>query len=209
MTNDEKLLARAKAIHRELRLRRPTILQQWMAQYIAECIEKLETEGPTERRAIADRCAATITRLWKMQVQLQTNALERGVNYMLRRTELTDEALLRLHTVLEEGEATTSSGPETKVTIWQLSDIERLVIEVFWAASERRKRKKSNVDDNEAPADLRDRASTEAQKTVAAVFHTLGTTSLDDFDAVERGVNDALRAIDRVRRRLIWGESDT
>jgi hypothetical protein len=179
-----------------------------MAQYIAECIEGLETAEPAERLAVADRCAATITRLWKLQLQSQTNALERGVNYMLRRTELNEEALSGLRAILDEGGTTTPVESETKVTIWQLSDLERLVIEVFWAASERRKRKQADVDDHDALAELRDRASTVAQKTVAVMLPALGATSLDDFEAVERGVNDALRAIDRIRRRLIWGETD-
>jgi hypothetical protein len=206
MTDDAKLLARAKSILKELRLRRPTFLQSWMAQYVAECIESLETAEPTERRAIADRCAATITRLWKIQLQFHTNALERGVNQMLRRN-LNDKALKGLRTVLDETGSTESAAPETKVTIWQLSDLERLVIEVFFAASERRKRRHVKVNDNAVLAELRDRASTDAQKTVAAVFPVLGTASLDDFESVEGAVNEALRAIDRVRRRLIWGEA--
>ena len=78
---------------------------------------------------------------------------------------------------------------------------------MYLAASERRKRKQAPVDDNDALAELNDRASTKTQKTVSAVFPALGTAKLDDFDSVERAVNEALRAIDRVRRRLIWGET--
>ena len=213
MADDAKLLARGKAILKELRLRRPTLLQSWMTQYIAECIESLETAEPAERRAVADRCAATITRLWEMQLQLQTNAMDRGVNYTLRRTDLNDDALNDLRTILTEAEMTTPAGSESSITIWQLSDAERLVIEVFWAASERRKRKRrrkrkqADADNDDALGDLSDRASTEAQKKVAAVFPKLAT-SLDDFEAVQSAVNEALRAIDRVRRRLIWGEAN-
>jgi hypothetical protein len=205
MTDDAKLLGRAKSILKELRLRRPTFLQSWMAQYVAECIDGLEAAEPAHREAVVDRCAATITHLWTIQLQLQTNTLERGVNHMLRRTDLDDHALRNLYSVLSENGTTSSTGPEAKVTIWQLGDLEHLVIELFFVASERRKRTHPKLEDTDALSEVRDRDSTEVQKKVAAVFPALGGTSLDDFDAVQGSVDDALRAIDRERRRLIRG----
>jgi hypothetical protein len=37
-----------------------------------------------------------------------------------------------LHTVLDENGTTESADPETKITIWQLSDLDRLAIEVLF-----------------------------------------------------------------------------
>lgn len=210
MTNDEKLLARAKGIHRELRMRRPTILQQWMVQYIAECIEKLDSGTGTPR--LADQCANTIARLWKTQVQLQKNNVERNVNYYLKRTGLDAKASEVLHLVLEDPERMPDGvTPESAITIWQLAEVEHLVLQVLWAAA-RRERSMNPVeekqdDDLDQFDGTRERMASEAQQQLAVILPAVAAAPLDDHDAVLRIVTDALRAVDRARRRLIWTDS--
>jgi hypothetical protein len=211
MTDDEKLLARAKAIHRELRMRRPTILQQWMVQYIAECIEKLDSRTGTPR--LADQCAETIARLWKTQVQLQKNDVERGVNHYLKRTGLDAKASEALRMVLGTPDrAPEEVTPESAITVWQLAEVERLVLQVLWAAQRRKRSTTERVDDEEGDElarfdEIRDRMTSEAQQQLAGILPAVGRAPLDDYDAVLRVVTEALRAIDCVRRRLIWTDS--
>jgi hypothetical protein len=172
MTNDEKLLARAKGIHRELRMRRPTILQQWMVQYIAECIEKLDSGTGTPR--LADQCANTIARLWKTQVQLQKNNVERNVNYYLKRTGLDAKASEALRIVLEAPERPRDGiTPESAITVWQLAEVEHLVLQVLWAAA----RREPSTDPVEVKPDddldrfdgIHERMASEAQDRVVVI----------------------------------------
>ncbi|HEX8407803.1 MAG TPA: hypothetical protein VF883_02995 [Thermoanaerobaculia bacterium] len=211
MTDDEKLLARAKAIHRELRLRRPTILQQWMVQYIAECIEKLESGTGTPR--LANQCADTIARLWKTQVQLQKTEVKRGVNYYLKRTRLDAKASEALRVVLETpGRAPQEVTPESAITMWQLAEVEHLVLQILWAVA--RRRRADRVDDEqEGEADrfdeIRERVTSEAQQQLASILPAVGTAPLDDYETVLRIVTAALRSIDQVRQRLLWSDSSS
>jgi hypothetical protein len=210
MTDDEKLLARARAIHRELRLRRPTILQQWMVQYIAECIEKLGSSTGTPH--LADQCANTIARLWKTQVQLQKNNVERTVNHYLKRTGLDAKASEALRVVLEAPErATEGVTAESAITVWQLAEVEHLVLQVLWAA-QRQERSPERVAGEEGDEldrfdEIGDRMTSEAQQQLAGILPAVGEAPLDDYDAVLRVVTEAMRAIDRVRHRLIWADS--
>jgi len=210
MTDDEKLLARAKAIHRELRMRRPTILQQWMVQYIAECIEKLDSRTGTPH--LDDQCANTIARLWETQVQLQKNNVERNVNHYLKRTGLDAKASETLRVVLEAPERSPEGvTPESAITVWQLAEVEHLALQVLWAAQRRRPSTERVADEEGAELDrfdeIRDRMTSEAQQQLAGILPAVGRVPLDDYDAVLRVVTEALRAIDRVRRRLIWTDS--
>lgn len=209
MLDEEKLLARAKAIHRELRLRRPTILQAWMAQYVAECIDRLASGTGGSR--VKHRCADTIARLWNTQVQLQKNDVERGVNHYIKRTGLDAKAIQALRVALDAPErARTGVTSESAVTVWQLSEVERLVIQVLWGA-ERRKRSAAPVSEQEKGerdwmGEMHDRLSSEAQQQLAGILPTFAAVPLDDYDKVLGLVTETLRAIDRLRRRLIWAD---
>lgn len=213
--SNEQLAARAKLLLRELGFRKPSILQSWMVQYIAECLEA--AEGGTATDAVRDGCASAIAQLWKLYIEDQRYRTARSVENYRFRSALDDAALEALRAELSDGTDAMRLTAESALGLRHLTLLEEHVLEVLWASTA--------VSDDDACdtsgavvdlvgdskvadllAEFREETKTNSQRIVSAVFPEFGTLLLKDETSVTNAVTTALRKIDKARRRRIWAK---
>lgn len=222
MTTDETI-RRAQLVLKDLKDLglRPAggILEEWMAHYVAEAIARLE-HGETSD-ALRDQCAATIATLWDLREAQKQRELTSGVNWYLRQSAQLDDAdAQRLRGMIElpipEHENTLQFDAESGVTISQLGKLEEHALSVLWAATSHAQRSSRTNKPSEAPTDAEKDAQRadvfaamekpifrSAQSELAKVFPDFNGLTLEDYPRVSRRVQEVLRALDRVRHKLL------
>ena len=213
--SNEQLAARAKLILRELGFRRPSILQSWMAQYVAECLAAAEQAPLTE--PVRDTCASAIAQLWKLYMEDRKHRTARTVDTFRFRSSLDDKVLAALKAELSvENSGAIPLGPESAVQLRHLSLLEEHLLEVLWASTTvsddgAREAEIADLGRDSKVAELlvefREETKTTSLRIVAAVFPEFGALTLDDQAVVGRAVTIALRMVDKARRRRIWDEN--
>jgi hypothetical protein len=195
---------RAQAILAELETRDPTPLQAWMAQYVAEAISELE-KNPANQE-LRDRCASTIARLWELQLEQVAWRTNRAVDVYRSRTSLDEAALAAIHAeATSEAAPAEDLGPDSAVTLGQLSSLEQLVLELLWASEHLSEEGADGVE--RLFAETRSKAARKSRETIGKVFPEFANLSLDDYEASRTAVTKMLQSIDEMRRRRLWGSA--
>jgi hypothetical protein len=219
MTTNETI-RRARLILKDLKDLglRPSggILEEWMAHYVAEAIERLESEGANAE--FSDECAATIAKLWELREAQKQRELTTGVNWFLRQgAHVNDAAAGELRRALEltteEGKEAPAFDAESGVTLSQIGKLEEHALSVLWAATWHARRAANRIAQAEPRKD-QDRESRifealekpvlrSAQSELQKVFPDFKDMSLEDYEKVSGRIQEVLRALDRVRHRLL------
>jgi hypothetical protein len=210
---NEELVRKGRQIIEELGSDRPDILSRWMAHYVAELMEKVESGDldEAETQTSVTQCADLILRLWEIKVQEETNRIQNRFNSWFARASGAIYPLLidddedkhhyeNLAKVLAAPESIRAElSAEAGVIFWSLSDVEHWLIELLWISEALNTPEADSSDDAAQRLFKNERKAEAICSRIARVFPAFADLSLEDLAVTRDQVAEALKSIYQLR----------
>ncbi|HEX4953900.1 MAG TPA: hypothetical protein VF017_10970 [Thermoanaerobaculia bacterium] len=185
----------------------PGFLEQWIVHYLAEQLERAESDGASQkaRKEARSEIAAVIPALWEQQTAREALAVRREVDFNLRRTDTLNEDVAQLLRPLLRDPSRVESLPASKLAeafrgLHALSElVTRLLVST--STAERSKRKRHPESSNYF---LRRDEEVQGLRTrVALVLPQFASLDLTVTDVVFDALHQSLLAIAQAQLALL------
>jgi polyhydroxyalkanoate synthesis regulator phasin len=206
----DELIAKGKQLVEELG-EEPKLSSRWMAHYVAELMERAESEDGESRQQAAHLCAELIIKLWGVRLQKHIVEVERDLRAWFKRGTFQynpEERYERLKTALNDLEGVTSDVNADMALDWgTLRDVEDDLLQLWLVAEAAGKPDEKQFDEIARKFDKSDAEVYGIQNRLNKVFPAMAEVSLGDLTKVRKCVIDCLRKVTELQHAVLWQPS--
>jgi hypothetical protein len=169
-------------------------------------MEKSRSNNVEEAEAAAEKCSQIILKLWDQKVKNQIIDIKRKVrdiNFMI--LEDNDDFYQTIRDAVENSEKIKSGelNIENGINLLSLSEVENWLIELLWLSEVIINQDAEILDEAVRILVKSEEETQKIRKKVSKVFPGLENIDLPIRDETQEQIKEALRAIDRIRRKII------